>query len=81
MLRAAASDASAWVLQAVIEKAVVCISLAALLSSCSTTKLDADFWDNKSGECAQREELHRNGIWDQQCRDGKGVLIWLVFTC
>lgn len=53
--------------------------LAVVISLCGCAPaLRGTAWDHSPEDCWQE---HPNGIWEvDHCRDGKGVLAWVVWT-
>ena len=57
------------------------VLVALLLTGC--TAFHGTAWNHQSQECRQEEDLmHQNGLWSQPlCRDGRGVMIWIDYSC
>jgi hypothetical protein len=54
------------------------IALLLALSGCAT--LSASGWAGDARKCQHGDErMHPNGYWAEQCREGKGVLLWAVW--
>jgi hypothetical protein len=53
--------------------------LVLLLPGCATLK--ASGWSGDARRCEHGEgRMHPNGYWAEECRDGTGVLFWLVWV-